>query len=411
MDEVVSRLALGLQPSGSSMSVSSIGSGDGELMSPMLGEGGTLVMSGDSIPVGAPALIGNEKSYVMDCLESTWISSKGRYIEWFEKAFAEFCGVKHALSCCNGTAALHLALMALAVGPGDEVIVPSLTFVATANAVSYCGAKPIFVDSECETWNIDPRLIEQRITSRTKGIVVVHLYGHPADMDPILDIARKHQLFVVEDAAEAHGAMYKDRRVGSLADAACFSFFGNKIIVTGEGGMVCTNSDALACKVRQLKGQGQDPGRRYWFPVIGYNYRMTNIQAAIGLAQLEKIDWHIARRQEVASWYRDQLGHVPEVQFSPQRPWAESVYWMSSVVLESSSVERDEVIRRMAEQGVETRPFFYPMHTLPPYVAVGGNCPVAERLSRNGINLPSSALLAKAQVQRVSETLLRALRV
>ena len=246
----------------------------------------------------------------MDCLDSTWISSSGKYIEQFEKAFAEFCGVKHAVTCCNGTVALHLALMALGTQPGDEVIVPTLTYIATANAVTYCGARPVFVDSEPETWNMDPSLIEEKITPRTKGIIVVHLYGHPADMDPIMSIARRHGLFVIEDAAEAHGAEYKGHRVGSIGDMSTFSFYGNKIITTGEGGMVVTNNDSLASKARQLKGQGSVPDQRYWFPIIGYNYRMTNVASAIGLAQLEKAEWHIERRREVARWYYEYLHNI-----------------------------------------------------------------------------------------------------
>ncbi|HEX5576551.1 MAG TPA: DegT/DnrJ/EryC1/StrS aminotransferase family protein, partial [Gemmatimonadales bacterium] len=234
-------------------------------------------MTSRFIPVAAPMLVGNEKAYVLDCLDSSWISSAGQYVSRFEAAFADFCGVKHAVACCNGTAALHVALSALGVGPGDEVIVPTLTFVATANAVIQCGARPVFVDSEPETWNIDPALIEAKITPRTKGIIVVHLYGHPAEMESIVSTARRHGLFVVEDAAEAHGAEHNGRRVGSLGDVGIFSFFGNKIITTGEGGMVTTSDDTLAARVRQLKAQGIDPNRRYWYPVIGYNYRMTNV--------------------------------------------------------------------------------------------------------------------------------------
>jgi len=246
------------------------------------------------IPVANPVLNGNEKKYVLDCLESTWISSSGKYVKRFEEGFANYCCVKHALSCCNGTVALHLALLALGVGPEDEVIVPTLTFVATTNAVSYCGARPVFIDVDQETWNIDPALIEEKITTRTKGIIAVHLYGHPVDMDPIISIAFNHNLFVIEDAAEAHGAKYKGRMIGSISDIATFSFYGNKIITTGEGGMVVTSDDTLANKINQLKESGMDPDKRYWFPTIGYNYRMTNVAAAIGLAQLEKIDEHIS---------------------------------------------------------------------------------------------------------------------
>ena len=216
------------------------------------------------IPVAAPALVGRELEYVTDCLESSWISSAGRYVERFEDAFGEFVGVEHAIACCNGTAALHLALLALGVGPGDEVIVPTLTFVATANAVRYCGAVPVFVDSEPETWNLDPGEIEERCTERTKGIIAVHLYGHPADLDAITTVARRRGLWVLEDAAEAHGARYRGRIVGSLSDCAVFSFYGNKIVTTGEGGMIVTRNGELAARLRILRGQGQDPSRRYW---------------------------------------------------------------------------------------------------------------------------------------------------
>jgi perosamine synthetase len=360
------------------------------------------------LPVAEPVLAGNEIAYVTDCLDTTWISSNGAYIERFERGFAEFCGVQHAIAVCNGTAALHVALLGLGIGPGDEVIVPTLTFVATANAVTYCGARPVFVDSEPETWNMDPALIEEKITPRTRGIIVVHLYGHPVDMDPVLAIARRHGLFVVEDAAEAHGAEYKGRRAGSLADAATFSFYGNKIITTGEGGMVVTDDEALARRIRQLKGQGQDFEQRYWFPILGYNYRMTNIQAAIGLAQLEKVDCHLARRREIAGWYREFLGDHPLLALQPEKPWARNAYWMNSVVLaESFPLRREETMGRLAEQGIETRPFFYPMHTLPMYrsLAEGQSFPVAESVAAWGMNLPSSAGLAYTDVERVTDAL------
>jgi perosamine synthetase len=364
------------------------------------------------IPVAEPALVGNEKAYVLDCLESTWISSSGQYVERFEKAFAAFCGAKHALSCCNGTAALHLALLALGVGPGDEVIVPTLTFVSTANAVAYCGARPIFVDSEPETWNLDPAQIGDKITPRTKGIIVVHLYGHPVDMEPVLAIARRRGLFVIEDAAEAHGAEYKGQRVGSIGDVATFSFYGNKIITTGEGGMVVTSNDALAARIRQLKGQGVDPDRRYWFPVMGYNYRMTNVAAAIGLAQLENADWHIARRREIASHYAARLSGQPAIRLQPEKPWARNVYWMTSVVLdEQLPISRDMVIARLAEAGIETRPFFYPMHTLPMYQQQtrGQRFPVASSVAPRGLNLPSSATLSEDDVAYICDSLIRVL--
>lgn len=364
------------------------------------------------IPVAAPALVGNEKSYVLDCLESTWISSSGKYIERFESAFAEFCQTRYALSCCNGTVALHLALLALGVGSDDEVIVPTLTYVATANAVTYCGARPVFIDSEPETWNLDPTLLERLITPRTKGVIVVHLYGHPVDMDPVLAVARKHGLFVIEDAAEAHGAEYKGRRVGSLGDIATFSFYGNKILTTGEGGMVVTNDDRLAERVRRLKGQGMDPQRRYWFPMVGYNYRMTNIAAAIGLAQLEKADWHIARRREIAAHYAHRLRGVPGIELQPEKSWARNVYWMTSIVLnEKAPISRDDLMARLAEAGIETRPLFYPIHILPMYRSLveGQQFPVAERLAASGLNLPSSATLSEEDVDYVCDQVLQIL--
>ena len=365
------------------------------------------------IPVAAPVLDGNEKAYVLDCLESTWISSSGKYLDRFEGAFAEFCGVKHAVSCSNGTTALHLALLALGVGPGDEVIVPTLTFVATANAVTYCGAKPVFVDVEAETWTIDPTLIEAKITPRTKGIMVVHLFGHPADMETIGAVARRHGLFVLEDAAQAHGAECRGRRAGSLGDIATFSFFGNKIVTTGEGGMVTTRDEALAERMRLLRTHGMDATRRYWHPVIGYNYRMTNVAAAIGLAQLERVQWQLARRQEVAGWYREALGRTGVLMCQAEKPWARHVWWMFSVLVSQEAADRDDVMDALRAQGVETRPFVHPLHTLPPYVEATGRepFPVAEAIARSGINLPTWAGLTRAQVDTVCDKLLECLAV
>jgi perosamine synthetase len=359
------------------------------------------------IPVAAPVFAGREKEYVADCMESGWVSSGGKYVELFEAAFAEFCGVRHAVACCNGTAALHAALAALGVGPGDEVIVPTLTFVATANAVTYCGARPVFVDSEPVTWNLDPAQVEAKVTPRTKGIVAVHLYGHPANMDELRAVAGRRGLFLLEDAAEAHGALYNGRPAGSLGDAAAFSFYGNKIIATGEGGMVTTNDDALAARVRLLRGQGMDAARRYWFPVVGYNYRMMNLPAAIGLAQLERADWHTARRREVAATYLRLLRGDPFLRWQAEGEWARHAYWMFTVVLGyRAPAGRDELMARLAARGVETRPIFYPVHLLPPYrEAAGGGFPVAESLSRRGLSLPTWAGLSFDDVRYVCQSL------
>lgn len=366
-------------------------------------------MSTRFIPVAAPVLQGNEKAYVLDCLESTWISSSGKYIDQFEAAFAEFCGVQQALSCSNGTTALHLALMALGIGPGDEVIVPTLTFVATANAVTYCGARPVFVDAEPNTWNINPALIEAKITPRTRGIIVVHLFGHPVDMDPVLSLASRHGLFVLEDAAQAHGAEYKGRRVGSLGDVATFSFFGNKIVSTGEGGMVVTNDHEMTSQMQLLKNHGMDPQQRYWHPIIGYNYRMTNIAAAIGLAQLEQVEWQLQRRREVTSWYREYLQDAPGIRWQCEQAWARHVWWMFTVVLDDDyPIDRQEIMGRLKERGIETRPVVHPLHTLPPYrdASQGESFPVAEQVARCGINLPTWAGLTREDVRYVCDNLL-----
>jgi perosamine synthetase len=362
------------------------------------------------IPVAGPALVGNEQAYVLDCLTSTWISAKGPYIQRFETAFAQFCGVRHAVSCSTGTAALHLALLALGIGPGDEVIAPTLTYVATANAITYCGAYPVFVDSDPHTWNLDPSLLEEAITPRSKAIVVVHLYGNPVDMDPVLRTARAHGLPVVEDAAQAHGAEYKGQRVGALGDIGTFSFYGSKILTTGQGGMVVTDDEQLAIRVRQLRSQGVDPGCRYWFPVVGYNYQMTNIAAAIGLAQLEKVDWHLARRRQTARQYRQRLAATPGISFQAQEPRARSVHWLMGLVLdEQAPVARDSLIVQLAERGIETRPFFWPMHSLPMHQGYAGGSlyPVAERLAAKGLCLPSSAALSDEDLSYVCDQVLQ----
>lgn len=361
------------------------------------------------IPVAEPSLSGNERAYVADCFDTGWISGSGKYVERLEEEFAGFCGTKHAVAVVNGTAALHVALLALGVGAGDEVIVPDLTYIASANAVTYCGARPVFADVDPRTWTLDPADFARKITPRTRAVMPVHLYGHPADMRPILETARKSNLRVVEDAAEAHGAECGGRRVGGLGDIATFSFYGNKIMTTGEGGIVTTNDSELARRVRQLKGQGVDPGRRYWFPIVGYNYRMTNIQAAIGVAQLERIDWLVERRREVARQYAEALEGLP-VTTPIQAAWAKNVYWLYSVCV-AAEHDRDLLMSRLLDEGIETRPFFYPMHRMPPYHEPDGDAdyPVTTRLAATGINLPSSASLSRADIAYIAETLRRLL--
>lgn len=361
------------------------------------------------IPVAAPVLSGNEKKYVQDCLDSGWISSQGKYIQAFESEFAKFCQVNHAIACSNGTVALHLALMALGVGPQDEVIIPTLTYVATANAVAYCGAKPVFVDSQADTWNIDPELIESKINDKTKAIIVVHLYGNPCDLDKIQAIADKYNLPIIEDAAEAHGALFQGKKIGSIGKVNTFSFYGNKIITTGEGGMVTTNDTELAAKIHQLKGQGVDPSRRYYFPIIGYNYRMTNICAAIGLAQLENIDWHLEKRQAIANWYQNKLKTHPDLKQQIARTDVHHVHWMFNVLISQGSFEsRDELIRMMAEKGVETRPLFIPVHSLPPYQHLQDDHDFvqANKMGASGITLPTWSGLDQADLEYVFSSFL-----
>ena len=360
------------------------------------------------IPVAAPVLEGREKEYVLECLSTTWISSNGRFIVEFEKAFADFCGVEHAIATNNGTTALHLALVSLGLKPGDEIIVPTLTYIASANAVRYCGAIPVFVDNHVPTFNMDPDAIQAKITGRTKGILPVDLYGHPVDLDPILQIAENNGLFVLEDAAEAVGARYKGRRLGGHGTCATFSFFGNKIITTGEGGMVTTNDGELAARLRLFRGQGMDPQQRYWFPVIGYNYRMTNIAAAIGLAQLERVDLHLAKRKLIAEGYNRRLTRYSDRFLLPTaEAWADHAYWMYTIILrESLMVDRDEVMRDLDEVGIETRPVFWPMHVLPPYRDTTGEAfPCAEFCSSRGISLPTHGLLTENDMDRVVDAL------
>lgn len=361
----------------------------------------------ERIPVARPDLSGNERPYVLAALEEGWIGSTGRFLERFEADFARYCGVRHALACSNGTVALHLLLLALGLGPGDEVVVPSFTYVASANAVTYTGATPVFVDSDPETWNLDPSAVAAALTPRTRAILAVHLYGHPAAMDPLRDLASTRGIALLEDAAEAHGAEVMGRRTGSLGDAATFSFFGNKILTTGEGGMVTTNDAALAARMRQLKNQGMDPARRYWFPVVGYNYRMTNVAAAIGCAQLERMDGFLAERRRIAADYDARLApHVERLglTLAPRAPWATRVPWLYSLLVPST--RRDALLAHLDGEGIESRPFFHPMHTLPMYRA-SGPLPVAERLGASGINLPTFQGLAEDQIDRICESLVR----
>jgi perosamine synthetase len=357
------------------------------------------------IPVYRPSLSGNEKKYVDDCIDSSWISSKGNYIDKFERNFESFVDVKYAATVSNGTVALHLALIALGIGEGDEVIVPTLTYIASVNAISYTGAKPIFVDSLSDTWQMNADDVRKKITSKTKAIMAVHLYGQSCDMDALLKISTEYNLFLIEDCAEAIGTQYKGKHVGTFGDIATFSFFGNKTITTGEGGMVVTNNQTLYERILHFKGQGLAKHREYWHDVIGYNYRMTNICAAIGLAQLEQIDLFIKQKRAIAEFYKNKLADTP-ITFHEEQQDTYHSYWMCSILVENPS-DRDKLRLHLANNGIETRPLFYPVHTMPMYSKKFETHPIAESIGWRGINLPSFPSLSQNELLHIIDSIMR----
>lgn len=358
-----------------------------------------------TIPVAEPHFDHRELEFVTDCVKTGWISSIGPYVTEFEDKFSRFCDTSYGVACANGTVALHLALVAMNVRAGDEVICPALTFIASANAITYTGAKPVFVDAEPRTWNMDPAKVKAVLTPKTKAIMVVHLYGHPVEMGPILELAKSKGLPVIEDSAEAHGALYKGRKVGSLGELGCFSFYGNKIITTGEGGMIVSNNKELVEKMKLLRDHAMDPKRRYWHPLVGYNYRLTNLQAAVGVAQMEKIGKFLEIRKRNAKMYQNLLKGVEGITLFPEASWANPVYWMVSVLVEKEfGMNRDQLALALKEKGIDTRPFFIPLHEMPPYQG-SGTFPFAEEISRKGMNLPSSTKLTSDDIEYICETI------
>jgi perosamine synthetase len=363
------------------------------------------------IPVSMPDLSELETRYASEAVASTWISSTGAFLDRFEEEFAVASDCRFALGTTSGTTALHLALAALGLGQGDEVIVPSMTYIATANAVRYCGAEPIFVDIDPATWCLDPSQIEAAITPKTKGIIPVHLLGHPADMDPIMKLAVTHGLWVVEDAAEATFASYKGRMCGSLGTVGTFSFFGNKILTSGEGGAVTCNDEALRHRMALLRGQGMDPQKRYHFPIVGYNYRLTNVAAAILCAQMERRDGIIARRQAIVRMYAEELADVPGIAIRQDAPWAESAPWMFSCLIDPTTFgcRRDDLAAALKEREIDSRPMFIPIHRLPPYRQSAKKrhavLPVTDRLGALGIMLPTYPQLTDADVLRICSSI------
>ena len=362
------------------------------------------------IPLMQPSLGGNELRNVSDCITSGWISSQGEYVRRFEAQFTEFLGGGHAVAVSNGTAALHLALKAVGIGPGDEVIVPDLTFAAVANVVIHCGATPVLADVDAETWTLDAREVAGKITDRTRALIPVHLYGHPCEMDGLRNLAEQHQLRIIEDCAEAQGALFRGQQVGTIGHVGCFSFFSNKVITTGEGGMVTTSDPDIADKVRILRDHGMRPGKRYWHDDVGFNYRMTNLQAAVGVAQMERVDKFLRRRHEIGERYIAQLGNLAGLVMPPRQQWAKTIYWIFSMLVDSdeAGITRDELSEQLHQRGIETRPLFYPLHEQPPYKSTE-RFPVASRLSDQGISLPSGNDISDAEIDRVCSDVARIL--
>ncbi|MEZ4869658.1 MAG: DegT/DnrJ/EryC1/StrS family aminotransferase [Caldilineaceae bacterium] len=361
------------------------------------------------IPVCEPTLTGNELKYVQQAIETNWISSAGSFIRDFEIRFAQACGVRYGVACANGTVAMHLAMATLGLEPGDEVIIPTFTMIATANAVTYCGAKPVLADMEPAYWQLDLNQVEDKITPRTKAIIPVHIYGHPTDMDPLMALAQQHGLKVIEDAAEAHGAEYHGRRTGGLGDAAGFSFYGNKIITTGEGGMVTTNDREIAKLAWNLRDHAFSSERHFWHKFIGFNYRMTNLQAAVGLAQVEQLDHFVAQRRRNAHEYNARLADIPGIHIPQEAAWAKNVYWMYGLLVDEAAygMNRDQLRKVLADNGIETRTFFIPMHCQPIYWQTfkGERYPVAERLCRDGFYLPSASSLTVSEIEYITSVI------
>ena len=370
------------------------------------------------ISVNEPLITEREKELLVECIETGWISSEGPFVRHFEEMFAEFVGVRHGIAVTNGTAALELSIAALNLNPGDEVILPSFTIISCAMAVIRNGLRPVLVDAECETWNMDiqkvQELLEQRAkrgeqSGKIKAIMPVHIYGHPVDMDPLLELAHQHGLYVIEDAAEVHGAEYKGGKCGCLGHVAVFSFYANKIITTGEGGMVVTNDDDLAEKARSMRNLCFQPDQRFLHNKLGYNFRMTNMQAAVGVAQMERVGALVERKVLQGEAYRKILGGIAGITLQTVRDWAKPVYWVNGIVLDDDvPMDAVKLARRLGEKGVQTRPFFWPMHEQPVFHAMGlfkdETYPVSERLARRGLYLPSGIALMDEQIEEVCET-------
>jgi len=368
------------------------------------------------IPVNEPLLNGNEKKYLNECIDTGWVSSDGPFVKRFEEQFAARVGRRHGIAVCNGSVALELAVASLGIGRDDEVILPTFTIISCASAVIRAGAKPVVVDSDPDTWNMDVNQVESKITHRTKAIMVVHIYGLPVDMDPIIALADKHGLKIIEDAAEAHGQTYKGQPCGSFGDISIFSFYPNKHVTTGEGGMVLTNDDELAERCRSLKNLCFQPYDRYVHKDLGWNFRMSNLQAAVGVAQLERLDESVVRKRRMGIRYTDLLSDIAGVQLPlPRTGYAENIYWVYGIVLKEEILfDAKEAMKRLKERGVDSRAFFWPMHKQPVFIKMGlfnnVSCPISERLAVRGFYIPSGMGLTDEQMDEVSHILHEAIK-
>ena len=362
------------------------------------------------IPVNEPLFNGNEKKYLNQCIDDAWISSEGAFVKEFEEKFSSYIGLKYGVAVCNGTVALETALAAAGIKKGDEVIMPTFTIISCAIAAIRLGAKPVLVDSEPETWNMDVNQIEPKIISKTKAIMPVHIYGHPVDMDPVMELAEKYNLKVIEDAAEVHGALYKGKKAGSIGEVGCFSFYANKIITTGEGGMVVTDNEEIAENARAYRNLCFKPERRFYHTELGYNFRMTNLQAAVGVAQLEQIDRFIELRRANARKYTDRLKKIVGIKTPVEKEGAKNVYWMYAVELsEDQSINAAQMAQHLAEKGIATRPFFLGLHEQPVFhkmgLFIGEQYPIAERIARQGLYLPSGHTLTDEQINYICDAI------
>jgi perosamine synthetase len=363
------------------------------------------------VPVNEPLLDGNEKKYLCECIDTGWISSEGPYIKKLETDFSAVVKRQHGVAVSSGSAALDIAIAALGIGAGDEVIMPSFTIISCASSVVRAGAAPVLVDSDATTWNMDVRQIETKITPRTKAIMVVHTYGLPVEMDAVLALAQKHNLKVIEDAAEMHGQTHNGRACGNFGDISIFSFYPNKHITTGEGGMLVTDDAALAEKCRGYRNLCFQPQRRFVHEELGWNYRMTNMQAALGVAQLERLDEFVAKKRRIGARYHELLAGIPGIELPLAKTgYAKNIYWVFGLVLkESVPFDADEAMRRLGKLQIGTRPFFWPMHEQPVFQKLGlfknESYPVAERMARRGFYLPSGLALTEAQQRQAAAAL------